>query len=88
MMWKGEDNGKIGSQVMEESDLSYLKPNTTRLQQEKGGSVHFFPGMERRLRLTFGQEALLLLVWFQSYKEKALSADGEDLHSCFMVLRI
>ena len=50
MMGKGEGNGRIGSKVMEESDLGYLKPyghpNTTGLQQEKGGRAHFFPGKE------------------------------------------
>ena len=49
-MGKGEGNGRIGSKVMEESDLGYLKPyghpNTTGLQQEKGGRAHFFPGKE------------------------------------------
>lgn len=50
MMGKGEGGERAGSQVMEESDLGYLKPyghpNTTELQQEKGGRAHFFPGME------------------------------------------
>lgn len=49
-MQKGEVNGRISSQVTEESDLGYLKlyrhPNTTGLQQEKGGRAHFFSGME------------------------------------------
>lgn len=47
---KGEGSRRTSSHLMEKSNLGYQKPfghpNTTGLQQEKGGSAHFFPGME------------------------------------------